>query len=667
MSPAIPKKSMSGMSFYVVLLAIIIVVSIFMSRLTQVQPITLSELINKIDNGTVTEVIVNGYTLQVTEKDQAGTLTSYSKQIAPLWMTDVYSVLEKAKKDGKIQSFDYIEPTDFAGWANIILILVMIAGMGAFIWFSYNRQSGDGKSAMSFGRSRAKLNDPTKNKVTFADVAGADEEKEELKEIVDFLKNPKKYSEIGAKIPRGILLIGSPGTGKTLLAKAVAGEAGVPFFSISGSDFVEMFVGVGASRVRDLFETAKKNSPCIIFIDEIDAVGRHRGAGMGGGHDEREQTLNQLLVEMDGFGPNEGVIIMAATNRPDILDPALLRPGRFDRRVTVMRPDIKGREEILKVHARNKPLDPKVDLREIAKITPGFTGADLANLLNEAALLAARKGANIIVYEDISEAVFKVMIGPEKKSRIISEKERRLTAYHEAGHAIVLRTISETDKVERVSIIPAGGAGGYTAHKPHEDTYYATKGQLINEIMIALGGRAAEELTFGEISTGASSDLQSCNGIARDMITKYGMSEKLGNLVFGSDSEVFLGKDYGHVQNYSEKLAGIIDEEVKAIIDTAYIDVKKLLTNAHELLVALSEALLEKEKIEGPEFETLIQKYAPGIRPLPLPTPVKQPEAILPENTPATDALAETPSQDGQPADPAVEQTAEPESPDAKE
>lgn len=462
---------------------------------------------------------------------------------------------------------------------------------------------------MSFGRSRAKLNDPTKNKVSFQDVAGADEEKEELQEVVDFLKNPKKYADLGAKIPRGILLVGLPGTGKTLLAKAVAGEAGVPFFSISGSDFVEMFVGVGASRVRDLFETAKKNSPCIIFIDEIDAVGRHRGAGLGGGHDEREQTLNQLLVEMDGFGPNEGVIIMAATNRPDILDPALLRPGRFDRRITVMRPDIKGREEILKVHARNKPLDASVDLRDIAKITPGFTGADLANLLNEAALLAARKGQQVIVYEDISEAVFKIMIGPEKKSRIISEKERRLTAYHESGHAIVLRTVSETDKVERVSIIPAGTAGGYTAHKPHEDRYYATQRQLMAEVMVALGGRAAEELVFGEISTGAASDLQACNAIARDMITKYGMSDRLGNLVFGSESEIFLGKDYGHVQNYSEKLAGIIDEEVKRIIDEAYGEVLSILRGKMELLNRLAETLLEKEKIEGSEFESIYTDF----------------------------------------------------------
>ena len=604
------KKAPGGMSFYIILLAVIILLSIFMSQAAKTEDTTLSDLLTRIDSGSISSVKVSGYTIEITERKVGDTAPkSYSKQISPMWMDHLISLLEDAEANDKIDSFDYIEPTDFSSWLNIIVILLMLGGMGVFVWFTYSRQAGDGKNAMSFGRSRAKLNDPTKNKVTFQDVAGADEEKEELREVVDFLKNPKKYAELGAKIPRGILLVGAPGTGKTLLAKAVAGEAGVPFFSISGSDFVEMFVGVGASRVRDLFETAKKNSPCIIFIDEIDAVGRHRGAGLGGGHDEREQTLNQLLVEMDGFGPNEGVIIMAATNRPDILDPALLRPGRFDRRITVMRPDIKGREEILKVHARNKPMDPTIDLREIAKITPGFTGADLANLLNEAALLAARKGSKSIVYADISEAVFKIMIGPEKKSRIISEKERKLTAYHESGHAIVLRTVSETDKVERVSIIPAGTAGGYTAHKPHEDRYYATRQNLISEIMVSLGGRAAEELIFGEISTGASSDLQSCNAIARDMITKYGMSEQLGNLVFGSDNEVFLGKDYGHVQNYSEKLAGIIDEEVKKIIDEAYIEVTRILREKMDMLNAMANTLLEKEKIEGPEFESIFMAY----------------------------------------------------------
>ena len=600
------KKLPGGLSFYIILLAVIIFMSFFMSRLTRPAEASLSEILSRINSGNVSQVKVTGYVVEIVER-QSGNVPSrtFSKAISPTWMPRLQEILEQAVADGKIDAYDYNEPTDISSWLNIVVILLMLGAMGAFIWFTYSRQAGDGRNAMSFGRSRAKLNDPTKNKVSFQDVAGADEEKEELQEVVDFLKNPKKYADLGAKIPRGILLVGLPGTGKTLLAKAVAGEAGVPFFSISGSDFVEMFVGVGASRVRDLFETAKKNSPCIIFIDEIDAVGRHRGAGLGGGHDEREQTLNQLLVEMDGFGPNEGVIIMAATNRPDILDPALLRPGRFDRRITVMRPDIKGREEILKVHARNKPLDASIDLRDIAKITPGFTGADLANLLNEAALLAARKGQQVIVYEDISEAVFKIMIGPEKKSRIISEKERRLTAYHESGHAIVLRTVSETDKVERVSIIPAGTAGGYTAHKPHEDRYYATRRQLMAEIMVALGGRAAEELVFGEISTGAASDLQACNAIARDMITKYGMSDRLGNLVFGSESEIFLGKDYGHVQNYSEKLAGIIDEEVKRIIDEAYDEVLSILRSKMGLLNRLAETLLEKEKIEGPEFESI--------------------------------------------------------------
>ena len=605
-----PKKAMNGMSFYVILLAVIIMLSFFMSRMTQPETTTLSDLISEIQSGRVSTVTVTGYNIEIITAEQPGQPgQTYSKQVSPMWMEQLYTVLQDAKDTGMIEQFDYNEPTDITAWLNIILILIMVLAMGAFIWFTYSRQSGDGKNAMSFGRSRAKLNDPSKNKVTFEDVAGADEEKEELQEVVDFLKNPKKYSDLGAKIPKGILLVGSPGTGKTLLAKAVAGEAGTPFYSISGSDFVEMFVGVGASRVRDLFENAKKNSPCIIFIDEIDAVGRHRGAGMGGGHDEREQTLNQLLVEMDGFGPNEGVIIMAATNRPDILDPALLRPGRFDRRITVMRPDIRGREMILKVHARGKPLDESIDLKEIAKITPGFTGADLANLLNEAALLAARKGSKSIAYDDISEAVFKIMIGPEKKSRIISEKERRLTAYHEAGHAIILRTVSVTDKIERVSIIPSGGAGGYTAHKPHEDMYYATRKQLMAQIMIALGGRAAEELTFDEISTGASSDLQSCNGIARDMITKYGMSEKLGNMVFGNGDEVFLGKDYGHVQNYSEKLAGMIDDEVKTIIDNAYAEVLRILRENEVLLQKMAAILLEKEKIDGNEFEEIYKTY----------------------------------------------------------
>jgi cell division protease FtsH len=462
---------------------------------------------------------------------------------------------------------------------------------------------------MSFGKSRAKMTIDDKRKVTFDDVAGADEEKEELKEIVDFLKSPKKFVELGARIPKGVLLVGPPGTGKTLLAKAVSGEAGVPFFSISGSDFVEMFVCVGASRVRDLFDQAKKNSPCIVFIDEIDAVGRHRGAGLGGGHDEREQTLNQLLVEMDGFGINEGVIILAATNRPDILDPALLRPGRFDRRVVVGLPDIKGREEILKVHARGKPLSSDVRLDDLAKNTSGFTGADLENLLNEAALLAARKDKKRIGMEEIKEATFKVVMGPEKKSRVMNEKEKKLTAYHEAGHAIAVKIASSTDKVDRISIIPSGMAGGYTSFRPEEDKSYQTKSQLVETIVIALGGRAAEELVLGEISTGAYSDLKHANNVARNMVTKYGMSEKLENLIFGSENdEVFIGRDFGHTRNYSEEVAAEIDNEVKTIISNAYERTVSILKENMEKLHNLANALLEKEKLEGQEFEEIFAK-----------------------------------------------------------
>ncbi len=596
----------SGMSFYAIMLVVIIALSILVSQNSGKKPVTVSFVISQIEAGKISEVTVNGYSLIAKPKaPAAGEPKEIIVRVSAFWMQKIYETLEATKAKDATFIYDYKEPADFSTWINLIFIILMFGGIAFFFWFTYNRQNSDGKNAMSFGRSRARLNDPTKNQVTFKDVAGADEEKEELTEIVDFLKNPAKYIELGAKIPKGVLLVGAPGTGKTLLAKAVAGEAGVPFYSISGSDFVEMFVGVGASRVRDLFETAKKKSPCIVFIDEIDAVGRHRGAGMGGGHDEREQTLNQLLVEMDGFGPNEGVIVMAATNRPDILDPALLRPGRFDRRIAVTRPDIRGREEILKVHARNKPLDTSVDLKEIAKMTPGFTGADLANLLNEAALLAARRNAKKIIYEDISEAVFKIMVGPEKKSRLISEKEKKLTAYHEAGHAIVLRALSETNKVERVSIIPSGAAGGYTAHKPHEDMYYTTKHNLMVEIMVSLGGRASEQIILGEISTGASSDLQACNTVARDMITKYGMSDKLPNLVFASEGEVFLGKDYGHIRDYSDKLAAIIDDEIKVIIDSAYEQVLALLKEKIDTLHNLAAKLLEKEKIDGPEFEAV--------------------------------------------------------------
>jgi len=603
-----PMRSFSGLPFYLVLILILIVTSIFFFDGPASKSKSLSDALDMIENKAITkeDVVLNGNELSFKYVDTAtGKKSEISKKIPYESVDHVMTILMDAQSNGAIEKFEYKQPTDVSAIMSGIMIVLMLAAMVFFVWVNFSRNQGDGRSAMNFGRSKAKLHDPSKNKVTFGDVAGADEEKEELTEVVDFLKHPKKYSALGAKIPKGILLHGAPGTGKTLLAKAVAGEAGVPFFSISGSDFVEMFVGVGASRVRDLFDNAKKNAPCIVFIDEIDAVGRHRGAGMGGGHDEREQTLNQLLVEMDGFGPNEGVIVIAATNRVDILDPALLRPGRFDRRVAVSRPDIKGRTDILKVHAKDKPLEPDVDLKEIAKITPGYTGADLANLLNEAALLAARRNAKAISKADVSEAVFKVMVGPEKKSRVITDKEKRLTAFHEAGHAIVLRTVSETDHVERVSIIPAGGAGGYTAHKPDEDIYYTTKKQLIDSIMISLGGRAAEQIILGEISTGASSDLQHCNSVAREMITRYGMSENFPNVVFDDDDEVFIGKSYGHTKSYSDKYASMIDEEIVVIIGRAYAEVLKILNERMPILNGVAQRLLEKEKIEGPEFEAL--------------------------------------------------------------
>lgn len=490
---------------------------------------------------------------------------------------------------------------------SILPYILLVVLFFIFMYVMLGQGQGGGGKVMNFGKSRARLY--TTSKITFADVAGAEEEKEEMMELVSFLKNPKRYSMLGARIPKGVLMVGPPGTGKTYLAKAVAGEAGVPFFSISGSDFVEMYVGVGASRVRDLFEQAKKNSPCIVFIDEIDAVGRHRGAGLGGGHDEREQTLNQLLVEMDGFGMNEGVIVIAATNRPDILDPALTRPGRFDRKIVVGYPDIKAREEILKVHAKNKPLQESVNLSDVAKITSGFTAADLENLLNEAALLAARDHQEAIGPQQIKEATFRVIVGPEKKSRVMTEKDKWLTALHEVGHAIAVKLLSSTEKVDRISIIPAGGAGGYTAHRPEEDTSYMTRSQLNEEIMICLGGKAAEDLVLNEVSTGASSDLKRANTVAHNMVAKYGMSENIGNLVFDNDSnEVFIGKDYGHTRTYSEETAAQIDREVKTIIDHAYAQVKAVLTDNIDKLNRIARALLEKERIEGEEFEALMNE-----------------------------------------------------------
>jgi len=568
-----------------------------------------SQLLSQIENGNVQSITLKAdeATVELINPNKGSKTKVYVVYISSV--DSFTDLVTDAWQKGQVKDFRVEKPATAPWWVSLLPTIALIVVFVVFwVFFLQQSQGGGGSRVMSFGKSRAKINTDDKNKVTFDDVAGADEEKEELKEIVEFLKSPKKFIELGARIPKGVLLVGPPGTGKTLLAKAVSGEAGVPFFSISGSDFVEMFVGVGASRVRDLFEQAKKNAPCIVFIDEIDAVGRHRGAGLGGGHDEREQTLNQLLVEMDGFGVNEGVIILAATNRPDILDPALLRPGRFDRRVYVGLPDIKGREEILKVHARGKPLGSDVKLDELAKSTPGFTGADLENLLNEAALFAARKNKKRIEMEEIKEATFKVVVGPEKKSKVMSEREKRLTAYHEAGHAIAVRVASTTDKVDRVSIIPSGRAGGYTAHKPDEDRTYQTKSQLMEEIIIAMGGRAAEDIVLGEISTGASSDLKYANNVARSMIMKFGMSESLTNMVFDENDEVFIGRDFGHTRSYSEEVAAMIDKEVKNVIDTAYQKTKQILNEHINALHKVAQALLEKEKLEGQEFEAIFSE-----------------------------------------------------------
>ncbi|MCW2277061.1 ATP-dependent zinc metalloprotease FtsH [Heliophilum fasciatum] len=496
-------------------------------------------------------------------------------------------------------------------WTSLLSSLLPIVVLVALFFFMMQQTQGGGSRVMQFGKSRAKLHTDDKKKVTFADVAGADEVKEELEEVVDFLKHPKRFVELGAKIPKGVLLFGPPGTGKTLVARAVAGEAGVPFFSISGSDFVEMFVGVGASRVRDLFEQAKKNSPCIVFIDEIDAVGRQRGAGLGGGHDEREQTLNQLLVEMDGFSANEGIIIIAATNRPDILDPALLRPGRFDRQIVVDRPDIRGRKEILGVHVKGKPLDDSVNLDVLSRRTPGFTGADLANLVNEAALLAARRSQKRVTMREMEESIERVIAGPEKKSRVISEFEKKLVSYHEAGHALVGGLLENTDPVHKISIIPRGRAGGYTLLLPEEDRHYMTKSQILDQVTMLLAGRVAEALVLKEVSTGASNDLERATDLVRKMITEFGMSDEVGPLTFGHKQEaVFLGRDLARDRNYSEAVAFSIDKEARRIIDECYAKAKHKLESNMDKLHQLAEMLMEKETIEASEFAALMQKEA---------------------------------------------------------
>lgn len=600
-------KGISGVTV-VVFIAVVFFVLWMTSRVQmRGQEMTFTQFEQEIKDDNVTEVVINQNKAVPTG---VVTLTLRdSKETGRVNVSDVnetQKLLDKNDVEYRISAI----PQDSVLSTTVLPVVLMLVGF-MFITMMMNRQSGGANAkAMNFGKSRARMSSENDKKVTFADVAGLQEEKEELAEIVDFLKSPKKYVQVGARIPKGVLLEGPPGTGKTLLAKAVAGEAGVPFFTISGSDFVEMFVGVGASRVRDLFQDAKKNAPCIIFIDEIDAVARRRGSGLGGGHDEREQTLNQMLVEMDGFGVNEGIIVMAATNRKDILDPAILRPGRFDRNVVVGRPDVKGREEILKVHARNKPLGDDVDLRQIAQTTSGFTGADLENLLNEAAILAAKENRVYIQQADIRHAFVKVGIGPEKKSRVVSEKERRITAYHEAGHAILFHVLPDVGPVYSVSIVPTGGAGGYTMPLPEGDDMFNTKGHMLQEITVSLGGRVAEEQIFDDITTGASQDIRQATAIAKSMITKFGMSERLGLINYDNDSdEVFIGRDFGHTsRGYGEKVAGTIDEEVKRIIDECYLKAKAILEEHQSVLEACAQLLLEKEKITRSEFEALFEK-----------------------------------------------------------
>ncbi len=558
-----------------------------------------SEFIRELDEDKLSSIVIEQDKITAERKDKTKFEVEYP---SPAYALEFSSedIKTKALEKGLQVSF---KTEEVAWWEYIIPYLFPLLILVIFYVLMFRSQSG-GKSAMSFGKSKARMMTDKDKVVTFADVAGADEEKKDLEEIVSFLKDPKKYTDIGARIPKGVLLVGPPGTGKTLLAKAVAGEAGVSFFSISGSDFVEMFVGVGASRVRDLFEQAKKNMPAVIFIDEIDAVGRHRGAGIGGGNDEREQTLNQLLVEMDGFGTNTGIIIIAATNRPDILDPALMRPGRFDRQVVVNVPDLKGREEILKVHARNKKFSSEVNLADVAKTTAGFTGADLENLLNEAAILAVRDGYTEIRSVDIQQALMKVVIGTEKKSNMMNEKEKKLTAIHEAGHAIITRLLPSQDPVHEVSIIPRGLAGGYTMHIPTEEKNYHTKNQMLDELKVLLGGRAAEQLKLGDISTGASNDIERATDIARKMIMRFGMSEKFGPVAYGSGSnEVFLGKEWTQTKNYSETVAAEIDMQVREIIGNAYNETLKLLRDNDEKLVNVSDCLMSLEKLNGEQFE----------------------------------------------------------------
>ncbi len=592
-----------------------IVIFMALNRAPEEEGYKYSDIINYFETDQVKEYALDMGTGMMSMKlnDEAGTEIAYVVPSIDLLYRDITDDVErynKAHPDEKM--VQDILRAEQPNWLLSMLPSLLIFGFMIIVTFLMFRRLGNsmggGDKTMNFGKAKIKQMEDEKRKTTFEDVAGAEEEKEELKEIVEFLKSPSKFNALGARIPKGVLLVGPPGTGKTLLARAVAGEAGVPFFSISGSDFVEMFVGVGASRVRDLFDKAKKNHPCIIFIDEIDAVGRQRGAGYGGGHDEREQTLNQLLVEMDGFGANEGVIMIAATNRPDVLDPALMRPGRFDRQIVVGYPDVKGREEILKVHARGKPLAPDVELSVIAKITAGFTGADLENLLNESALLAARKDHKAITMTEIDEATIKVVMGAEKKSHVITEKDKKLTAYHEGGHAITSYFCPTQDPVHEISIIPRGMAGGYNMYLPAEDKSYRSRKEMRESIIVGLGGRVAEALVLDDISTGASGDIQQVTKVARAMVTKYGMSDKLGPIQYGTDdSNPFLGRDVGHMSNYSEEIAAEIDDEIRSTINTAYEKAEKILSENMEKLHELAGVLFEKEKISGDEFRELME------------------------------------------------------------
>ncbi len=647
-------KSLNGL-YLLVILGILIVVFVIFSTGSNVQQIEYYEIAQYFEKGQVSRftmdmsdgelVITLDKDVELSENAQSavmpeltipndpeledeneGVTLSYVLPYPAFFaesMNDYIDIREQTNPDSPME-YDFIPAAETPAWMSMLPMLLVSIGLMALFYYFVFMQGGSGK-AMSVGRAKVKDQAESGRKATFKDVAGADEEKEELEEIVQFLKNQRKFNSLGARIPHGVLLVGPPGTGKTLLARACAGEAGVPFYSISGSDFVEMYVGVGASRVRDLFDKAKKTAPCIIFIDEIDAVGRQRGAGLGGGHDEREQTLNQLLVEMDGFGANEGVIVVAATNRADILDKALLRPGRFDRQVYVGLPDIKGREEILQVHTRNKPLAPDVVLKTIAKSTAGFTGADLENLVNEAALIAAKKGRKAIVEIDFEEASIKVIAGPEKKSRVVTEKERKLTAYHEAGHAITHHLCEAVDKVHQISIIPRGMAGGYTMSLPDEDRSYVTKTQMEEQIVTLLGGRVAEDLVLDDISTGASNDLQRATQIARSMVTRYGFSDRLGPVVYGTDqNETFLGRDFNNSRNYSETVAAEIDDEIRSLLDSGFARAKEILTDQMDNLHVIAQALLEREKLSGEEFETLMNGEI-------------LPELVVEENLPKTD------------------------------